>query len=199
MHSACSSSKNTGVWINEEKIKGKAYQSVFVAVISADVTARATVETDLATAAANRGYKVVKSIDVLTPNLGSPAAPTKEAIMEAVKKSGCQAVMLASLLRKEEDVRYVPGRTPYSIMPYYAWHGNIFGYYSHWHPMMYQPGYYEQSRSYFMQSNLFDAASEEIMWSVQSEVFNPGSLRRFSSSYTETLVRQLERAGLLKK
>jgi hypothetical protein len=50
-----------------------------------------------------------------------------------------------------------------------------------------------------MQSNLYDAATEELMWSVQSEVFNPSSLNNFSKSYMNTLVKQLTRQNLLKK
>jgi len=50
-----------------------------------------------------------------------------------------------------------------------------------------------------MQSNLYDAASQEIMWSVQSEIFNPSSLDKFSRSYTQTLIKQLQDDGLAKK
>ncbi|MEY2916314.1 MAG: hypothetical protein RIS73_28, partial [Bacteroidota bacterium] len=49
------------------------------------------------------------------------------------------------------------------------------------------------------ESNLYDAQSEEIMWSAQSEVFDPTSLPKFSKSYTTTLMKQLEKENLLKK
>jgi hypothetical protein len=42
-------------------------------------------------------------------------------------------------------------------------------------------------------------ASEEIMWSVQSKVFSPETLKKFSQSYTSTLIKQLEKAKLIKK
>jgi hypothetical protein len=50
-----------------------------------------------------------------------------------------------------------------------------------------------------MQSNLYDVASEEIMWSVQSKVFSPETIKKFSQAYTSTLVKQLEKAKLMKK
>jgi hypothetical protein len=196
---ACAAPKSTGVWINAEKIQGKQFSKVFIVVMTADIEARSKIENDLAEEATERGYSAVKSMDIMPPNIKDPATPVKEDILTKVKESGCDAVFAATLLRQEEDVRYTPGVTGYSIMPYYRWHGNVVGYYSHWHPFVFQPGYYAKDKSYFMQSNLYDVATEEIMWSVQSEVFNPSSVAKFSKSYTGTLIKQLEKEGLLRK
>lgn len=84
-------------------------------------------------------------------------------------------------------------------MPTYTWSGNYFGYYSNWYPTVSTPGYYTAEKSYFIESNLYDATSEEIMWSVQSQVFNPSSLQKFSRSYMTALVKQLESEKLLKQ
>lgn len=198
--SGCSTSnKSTGVWVNKEKIQGKSYNSVFIVVMSADMDARNTLETDLAAAATAKGYKAIKSVDVMPPSLSNPSVPEKEEIVSKEKASGCNAVFVASLLKKEEDIRYVPGAASYSPLPYYTWSGNYHGYYRHWYPTLYSSGYYEQNKTYFMQGNLYDVASEEIMWSVQSEIFNPSSIKKFSSSYTKKLVKQLEKEGLLKR
>ncbi|MES1226845.1 MAG: hypothetical protein ABUT20_65835 [Bacteroidota bacterium] len=198
---ACSSSKeSTGVWVNTEKMKGKSYNSIFIVVMTADVQARAKLETDLAAAAESKGYKAVKSIDVMPPSLQDPATPTKEAIVSKVKASGCDAVFVASLLKQEEDVHYTPGQTSYSVMPYYSTYGTYYGFYSHYYPpVVSTPSYFSKEKTYFMQSNLYDAASEEIMWSAQSKVLTPSSLDNFSTSYTTSLIKQLQKAKLLKK
>jgi hypothetical protein len=197
---ACSSTKeSTGVWVNKEKIQGKSFNNVFIVVMSADIEARSQLENDLAAVAVSKGYKAVKSIDVMPPTFTDSKTPAKEEIVNKVKTSGCDAVFVASLLKKEEDVRYTPGTTAYSVRPYYSWSGNYYGYYSHWYPTVSTPSYYTKEKTYFMQSNLYDAASEEIMWSVQSEVFNPSSVKRFSKLYTSGLVKQLESENLLKK
>jgi hypothetical protein len=67
------------------------------------------------------------------------------------------------------------------------------------HPTVYTPDYYTTEKNYFMQSNLYDAISEEIMWSVQSEIFNPSSLKKFSQDYMASLVTQLEKEKVMKK
>lgn len=196
---SCATQKSTGVWLNEEKIAGKSFSKLFIVVMTGDVSARSTLETDLAEEAKEKGYDVIKSMDVLPPSLDKATVPTKEDIIAKVKQTNCDGVIVASLLKKEEDVRYIPGSTAYSIRPYYSWHGNLGGYYSNWHPTVSSPGYYEKDKLYFMQTNLYDVTSQEIMWSAQSKIFNPTSLKNFSNSYTGTLVKQLSAAGLLGK
>ena len=124
---ACSSSKkSTGVWVNKEKPKDKKYQKIFFIVMTADVEARSVIETDLAKAAASKGFQVVKSIDVLPPVLSDPKKmPTKDEVVSKVKETGCDAVFIASLLRKEEEIYYEPGTTTYSIRPYYTYYSGL--------------------------------------------------------------------------
>jgi hypothetical protein len=197
---SCSSTKQfTGVWINTEKIQGKSFKNIFILVMTADIQARVQLEKELAIAAESKGYKAVKSMDVMAPSLSDPKTPNKEDVLGKVKASGCDAVFVSSLLKKEEAMRYTPGTTAYTIRPNYSYYGNYFGYYSNWYPTITTPGYYTQEKSYFIESNLYDAQSEEIMWSAQSEVFDPTSLPKFSKSYTTTLMKQLEKENLLKK
>lgn len=196
---ACTPYKeSTGVWVNKEKIQGKSYSNIFIIVMTANLEARALLENNLASLATEKGYKTVKSMDVMPPGLKDAAMPSKEDIVKKVKENNCDAVFVASLLKKEEDVRYTPGTTAYSVRPYYSWSGSYFGYYSHWYPTVYNDGYYTKEKNYFMQSNLYDVASEEIMWSVQSTIFDPSSLNKFSKAYTSQLIKQLKEEGLLK-
>jgi len=109
---ACKSAKEpTGVWVNTEKVKGKSFAKVMIVMVTADVQARLVIENDLAAAATERKYNVVKSIDVAPANIKDPKPPSKDEIVEKVKETGCDAVLVASLLQKDEDVRYKQGGT----------------------------------------------------------------------------------------
>jgi len=194
---ACSTPKeSTGVWINKDKIQGKSFTKIFIVVMSADPEARSTVENDLARIATSRGHQVVKSIDVITTNLKDPKMPTKDEVVAKVKESGCDGVFVAALLKKEESVGYTAGTTAYSIQPYQTYYT---GYYTYWYPSVSTASYYDHEKTYVMQSNLYDVASEEIMWSVQSKVFSPETIKKFSQAYTSALVKQLEKEKLIKK
>jgi len=195
---ACSSPKEstTGVWVNKDKIQGKSFNKIFIVVMTADPEARSTVENDLAAVATSRGHPVVKSIDVITTSLKDPKLPTKDEVVAKVKETTCDAVFVATLLKKEESVGYTPGTSAYSVAPYQTYYP---GYYSYWYPSVSTPSYYDHEKTYFMQSNLYDVASEEIMWSVKSKIFSPETLKKFSKQYTSTLVKQLEKKKLVKK
>ena len=197
---ACSSTKETsGVWVDKEKIKGKTYDNFFVIVMTADIEARVKLENDLAATIISRGHKAVKSYEVLPADLKDPKPPAVDALVEKIKASDCDAVFVASLLDKNDDIRYSSGGTHYTMRTGYAWSGTFFGYYSHYYTTISTPGYYANDKTYFMQSNLFDKASQELMCSVQSEIFNPSSLPSFSRTYISTLMKQLHKAKLLKK
>jgi hypothetical protein len=197
---ACTPPKeSTDVWVNKEKIKGKSFNKLFIVVMTADPEARSTVENDLARVATSRGHPVVKSIDVITTNLRDPKMPTKDEVVAKVKETGCDAVFVATVLKKEEAVNFTPGSSAYATAPYPVYAGTYTGYYSYWYPSVSTPDYYDKEKTYFMRSNLYDVASEEIMWSVQSKIFSPESLKKFSKAYTSTLVKQLEKGKLIKK
>ncbi len=57
-------------------------------------------------------------------------------------------------------MHYTPGSTTFT------WMGEVTGYYDFMYSTVTRPGYYTDEKSYIMQSNLYDAASRQIMWSV---------------------------------
>jgi hypothetical protein len=200
-YTACTSTKHSSdpnVWVNKEKIQGKSFDKVFIIVMTADVEARSVFENDLAAMATSRGHKVVKSSDVIPISLQNPKLPTKDEVISKIKETGCDGAFVASLLKKEESIDYTQGTTAYSVSPYSAYSGTFTGYYSYWYPSVSTPDYYDHEKTYFMRSNLYDVATEEIMWSVQSKIFSPSTLKQFSKEYTATLVKQLEKQKLLK-
>jgi len=197
---ACSSTKeSTGVWVDKEKIKGKAYGNFFVVVMTADIEARVRLENEIAAKIISRGHKAIKSYEVLPADLKDPKPPAVDALIEKIKATDCDAVFVASLLDKNDEIRYTSGGTYYTMRSDYSWAGSFFGYYSHYYSTISTSGYYSNDKTYFMQSNLFDKASQELMFSVQSEIFNPSSLASGSRTYISTLMNQLDKAKLLKK
>lgn len=197
---ACSSTKeSTGVWYDKEKIKGKSYDNFFVIVMTADIEARVRLENDIASTIVSRGHKAIKSYEVLPADLKDPKPPAVDAVIEKIKASDCNAVFVTSLLDKTDAIRHTEGGTHYTMRTDYSWAGTFFGYYSHYYSTVTTQGYYSNDKTYFMQSNLYDKATQELMFSVQSEIFNPSSLASGSRTYISTLLKQLDKAKLLKK
>lgn len=194
---SCSSGvRITGSWANKEKITGKQYKKVFIAALTGNAEVKTVVENDLAAAATAQGYAVVKSNDIFPPSFTSSA--DNAVVLQKVREQGCDAIFTIAVINKESDVRYVPGSTMYQPMGF-GYYGNFGRYYGYRYPMMYQPGYYTNDKTYFLESNLYDAASEDLLWSAQSKVYNPSNLEKVSREHTALLVKKLTEDGLISK
>ena len=194
---ACAPSvQMTGQWVDKELFQPGKYSSMFIAVMSQNLSVKQVFENDLASEAASRGVKAVKSGDIFKPNFTAENAGSKEAVLAKVRELGLETIFTVALKDKETSTRYVPGTVMYSPSPYYGGWG---GYYSNTYATVYTPGYYTQDKTYFVESNLYDVATEKLLWSVQSEVINPGKVEAVAEEYTSMLLDALAKEGLLKK
>ena len=190
--------KVTNSWKNPSPdTAGKTYKSIFIAALTDNQFARNTFEENLAEAAEARGYTTAKSGLLFTPTFSQSKIPSKEEIMQEVKKAKSYAIFTVALISKEDMSRYVQGDVVTS--PSYGWYGSFGGYYGTIAGPIYTPGYYATDKAYYLESNLFDAQNEKLLWSVRTEAYNPSSIEKFSKQYTELMIKQLEKDGLIKK
>jgi len=193
---ACSPSmKITGSWMNKEMMGKGNYKKVFLMVIASDKGAQQTVENAQAKAAAAEGLTTVKSYEVFGPNFLAHN-PTADEIMAKIRETGCDAVFTSALVDVKSQTRYVPGTTNYT----YGYgggygYGGFGGYYGS-AAYIYQPGYYTEDQTYFIESNLYDVKTEEIVWSVQSEAYNPSNIDNMARTYSALLFEKLKSEGI---
>jgi hypothetical protein len=191
--------KITSSWINPEIKERPKYTKIFIMALAQNQSYKATIEQDLAYAANAKKLQVIKSSEFFQPNFTSSGSNTpvdKEVILKKVREAGCDVIMTVALVDKKSETRYVPGTTTYS--PYMGYGGmgayGFGGYYGYAYPSMYStPGYYTEDKTYFMQANLFDAASEKLIWAAQSEAYDPTKISTFSKDYADLLVERLNR------
>ena len=87
----------------------------------------------------------------------------------------------------------------YSPMGYGGYYGRFYGYYSYYNPVMYDPGYYATDKNYYIEMNLYDAQTEALVWSAQSETTNPSSIESFSKTFAQSVEYQLVKDGIISK
>jgi hypothetical protein len=199
-NASCSSSTRiTGSWVNPEA-KGRPAnnKSVFIASLSRNMEVRTKLENALASEAAKRNIRAIKSTDQFTPEFYQQV-PTKEQLLSKIKQSGADAILTVSLINKESETRYVPGSARYAPIPGFRWYGGFYSYYNYWYPQLYDPGYYVTDKTYFLETNLYDVNTEQLIWSAQSETVNPGSIDNFVKDYPKKLVARMVKDGLLSK
>jgi hypothetical protein len=195
--SACTPShKVTSFWVDKNAKPAEPYKSIFIVALTSNVNAKKYVENELAKQIIASGHTAIKSTDIFTPKYLGNDTLTGDKLAKAIKESGCDAVITMALLDVKSETSYRQGTPYYPTAGYYGGYGR---YYGHYYYMPYSPGYYEENKTYFIETNFFDAAKDKLLISIQSEAYNPSSLESFFKSYSYALKYKLKEEGLLKK
>lgn len=185
-----------GSWKSPE-IAAQNYQRIVVAALTDNVLARQEVENDLQLQLQQRGIEATRSIDLFPPSAATRGGSDVNLLLERIKENGHDAILTAALVDEQTETRYVPGNMGYHPMSRFMWYGSFRGYYNFWHPTLYQPGYYTEDKVYYLETNLYDADTDRLVWSAQSKSYSPRSLRRAASKFAELTVQKMTEDNVL--
>ena len=201
LYSCSSVTEMSGTWKKPGTTATK-YNKIVVMGVSKNLVTKSTVENAIVSQLKKNGFNAVAGANVLPTSTfdadadGKADDDSKSKIAEKLKELGVDGALVLSLLDKKESERYVPGTTMYS--PYNSYYP-FYGYYGGAYNMVNTPGYYEKVTNYFLTSNFYNVGTEQLVWSGQSETFNPTSLSDFSNSYAEKVVDELLSSGIGRK
>jgi hypothetical protein len=192
---SCSSSntKVTKSWVNKDAVKKEKINSIFIAALTPNIENRTTLENELAYWAKQNNLKPIKSHDVF-PDVNKNNMPSKEELLNSIRGTKSEVIFTIAL-KKVETADYARASLYIPVEP----NVSFYGYYSNVFPLVYDVEYYSPDKTYFMESNIYDAETEELLWSAKSETYNPSDYENFIKGYVNTLFKQLEKDGLLKK
>ncbi len=186
---ACgTTTKIPNAWRNPAH-EGAPYQKIFVIGVGENDTNRRLFEDRFAAALSGKG-------GVASPSYG--ALPHSERLTEAQIRGAIQGgsfdgVVVTRLLGVEEKTEYVPPRT-YTVPRHY---GGYYGYYGSSWDVVHEPGYYQTHTIVRLETNLYDVGTGELVWSGQSETFNPSSLTDIIDSVTKAVAKRLRKESLI--
>ncbi|MBL7740850.1 MAG: hypothetical protein JNK14_16640 [Chitinophagaceae bacterium] len=192
---ACSSTRITSSW-KADNITARQYNKILVLglINEPDRTVREEMEQHLVGDLKDMGYTAVCSCDEFDPK-AFDKMNEKEALAK-LSKSGIDAVLTVVLLDKEKERYYVPGRVSYT--PYSVYHRRFWGYYSTMYSRVYSPGYYVTDTRYFWESNFYDLGNgQELLYSVQSQSFDPASAKKLGDEYGQLIVKDMVKNNVL--
>ncbi|MBS1510302.1 MAG: hypothetical protein JST86_05635 [Bacteroidetes bacterium] len=141
------------------------------------------------------GYNAVSSLKEFGPRAFNDM--TEEQAVAKLKNSGIDAVITIVLLDKQRERRYVPGRLNYS--PYTYKSNKLWGYRAVMYNRIYEPGYYITDTRYFWESNLYEMNSQKLLYSVQTQSFDPANSESMGHEYGKMIVKNMVTQGLLVK
>jgi hypothetical protein len=189
--------KITSSWADPEAKSKGPYTKVFVVTLSPNSNANFDIEGQMANTLIERGFKVVRSTDIFPPNFSITKDLSREQLTEAIAKRGCDAVLILALLDSKKVESYHPG-TVYAPVNY-GYYGSYYGYYNYCYPQVYSPGYYSVDKTFYLETNMYDLASDKLLWSVQSEARNPKDISTWFADYASMLTSHLKSKGLNQK
>lgn len=139
------------------------------------------------------GYTAICSCDEYNPKAFENM--TEEQAISKLRSSGIEAVLTIVLLDKKQEKFYVPGRVVYS--PYTIYQGRFWRYSRSMYDRIYTEGYYSTNTKYFWESNLYDLTNNNLVYSSQSQSFDPLTTETLGHEYGQMIVKDMVKKNVL--
>lgn len=184
---SCNTTKITTSW-QAPGATAKKYNKIMVTglINEPDRSIREKMENHLADDLRSLGYNVVTALTEYGPkafeNLG------EKAVLQKLKSSNVDAVLTIVLLDKEKERSY---------QPVYSVQGNFWGYYGRYYYRLRESGYYVVNTKYYWESNFYDLDKGELLYSVQTNTFDPASSESLGHEYGKLIVKDMLSKKLL--
>lgn len=171
-----------------QNIQPKKYKKIVVLglVRDVDITTRQKMEQHIAGDLKTLGYDAVCSCDEYNPRTFDKMS--EQEAVQKIRNAGVDAVISVTLLDKKREREYVPGRYEYSPL-----HNQI-TFYRYYHTMyerIYTPGYFQVNTRYFWETNFYDLETNQLLYSAQSQSFEPASTEKLSHEYGQMIVKDM--------
>lgn len=173
------------------------YNKVMVLGIirEADRNVRIQMENHLVGDLKDLGYNAVSAYQLYGPKMFQDMSETEANKMLA--KDNVDAVLTIVLLDKQRERYYVPRHVIYS--PYVTYHNRMWGYYHSLSMRIDEPGYYEVTTKYFWESNFYNLSQNKLLYSVQTQSFEPASAGDLAHEYGQKIVQSMTKSNILKR
>lgn len=193
---SCSSTQVISSY-KDEKVSAKDYKKILVLGIfqPKERALRQETETQLVNRLKENGYNAVTAMEDFGPKAFEKVS--EDQLVEKLKTTGYDAVITTALLDKSKEKNYQPGTS--SLQPVGVYYNRFGRYYSTIYDRVYAPGYYTTSTDYFLETNLYDIKSGDLIYSVQTKTYDPSSASSLASDNSKKIVQDLKNKKILIK
>jgi hypothetical protein len=168
MLSSCATTEVTAVW-KDQSYKSMPHKVLVYGVLK-KVANRRIIEDEFVSHLESRGVKAVAGYTVFP----GEELVTKEILAEKLKTLGFDTLLLTQLTGTKTEQVQVPGTVTYQAampgmyqpLPY---HNTWPGYYNSGYTSVYTPGYTAEEQYVMAQANLYDVATEKLIWTASTK------------------------------
>lgn len=199
---ACSTSKLTTSWKSDNAAQLRFKKVLVLGLLSNKNRAvKDKMESELVLDLKKFGQEAVAASQSFGPKAFNKLNETEA--LEKLANEGFDGVITVSLVNKDSTRVTGGGGWGPGFYPYY---GRFWGYYSFYSPWVYGPGLgygygypgYYNTTSYSFETNIYDITSNNtLVYSAQSESFDPSSASNLAIDYARSIVKDLKKNNLL--
>jgi hypothetical protein len=120
----------------------------------------------------------------------------RDEIAAIVEQAGADSVIIATLKGVSKEERVVPPSVDY--VPSIGFGYGMYGYYGMSHQAVYRPGYTTIDTVVHLETRVFAASSEEMVWAGNTKSFNPESAQKVVGEVASLVIGDMQKSGLLK-
>lgn len=192
---ACADVRITHSWQSSSASQNR-YNKILVVGLftNKDRALREQMETHLQGDLQALGIHAVSAIKLYGPT--SFEQTNEDAFLSKIEGDGMDAALTIVLLDRKKEKHYVPGRVYFS--PFYSYHTRIGPYWGIMYDRIYSPGYYQSTTRYFWESNIYDLKTKRLIYSVQTETFDPDEASSLAHQYGKVIVNDIKDKNILK-
>jgi hypothetical protein len=200
---ACKTSASTQVTqsFRNPGFEDTVFQRVFVVAAGKDQEQRVAFEDAFVGAIEQEQGTAVASWTVLPES----TLLTEEKMYYAIQDGSFDAVLVTTLLSVESDRSFTPPQrynrprtTFYQAGPVWGMGlGGHWGFYATTFTEVHKPGYFETSKTFRLETNLYSSATNDLVWTGQSETVDPKSVPDLLASMTAAVAKTLRSEGLI--
>jgi hypothetical protein len=163
---------------------------IMVIGVARDMSVRQRYELEVVSQLEDRGVRSVASHLVLPVD----AEPTRETIKAAIDSNGLDSVLITELVEVRTDAELVPGQTEVVAQQYYS---SMYNYYYTVNEEIKTPDTVKEHEIAVLENRVFDAASEQMIWSAITETKDPRGDGSAAKEIGKVLIDSLARHGLI--
>jgi len=179
----------TSSWVNEKQVPSSG--TVLIIALSENSTTRRLWENSFVEMLAAEKVQTVASHTVSA----TPITPDKEAVLQVIKSAKADTVIITHLIDSTTTVQWHPGTRYYEPAAFY---GGMYRYYNTAYRVVYSPPTTTEHTVVRLETNMYDAATAELVWAAQSSTMDPKLLKTDFESIVKTLIGDMQKNKILR-
>lgn len=182
--------KVVGTWANPKGLLND-YDTIMIAALTINLQAKFILEQQIADQLSRKGVTASKSSNIFAPNF-TDHHNNKEKVLNKIRNRNTNAILTVSIIDSNSFTEGWPNSTPDSCRE------NFWDYYTSLYSEVYKPRYYLPEKTYYIETNLYDSDTEELVWSSRSSEYSPWKISSFAREFAEYLTLSLEKDQIIK-